>query len=229
LDNWINVGSIIIQKTLGFVNLPTCELLAGGFTAANYSRELLGENMGKRVVVVGLTEGLYAVTNGVHAQYFSSYKSIESVIVPDIWPVEIDTRFGVAAVVYNKYSTERDELGDATTTMLGCQCRDSEGKPPMKIICGLALKELETYGGILNIESDLSFEVSFQDTRTATYLSCQSVEISVQSVRWPSTRFTGSYASRDTMESTCQSKGTCSSVDATVNNPNNPKPRSGKP
>jgi hypothetical protein len=125
-------------------------------------------------------------------------------------------KHGVAAVVYNKYATERDELGNPSTTMLGCQCQDAGGKPPMKIICGLALKELQTYGGTLTNDNDLTFEVVFQNRNTAKYLQCNQVEISVQSVRWSSTRFTGSYTNRDSMSSTCQSKGTCSSIDATI-------------
>jgi hypothetical protein len=215
-DNWLNVASIIIQRSLDIPNLPTCDLLASGFTAANYSRALFGDHMTKQPAVVGLTEGLYAVTDGVHAQYFSSYQSVESVAAANIWPIAIDTRLGVAAVVYNRYATELDDEGNPSTTMLGCQCRDAAGKPPMKIMCGLALKEFSTYGLALDIENDLTFEVSFQDKRTANHLTCLEVEISVQSVRWPATRFTGSYTSRDTTDATCQSKGTCSSIDATI-------------
>jgi hypothetical protein len=119
-------------------------------------------------------------------------------------------------VVYNKYATERDESGNPSTTMLGCQCLDNGGKPPMQIKCALALKEILTYGETLNNANDLTFEVVFQNRKTADYLQCDQVEISVQSVRWPSTRFTGSYDNRDSMDTTCQSKGTCSSIDATI-------------
>jgi hypothetical protein len=188
VDNWINVGSIIIQRSLGMVDLPTCDLLASGLTAADYSKELFGTNLLKPPLLVGLTEGLYAVTNWVHAQYFSSYRSVESTTVTNIWPIPIDTRLGVAAVVYNRFSTERDDLGNPTTTMLGCQCLDDAGKPPMKIICGLALKEFATYGAALDIENDLTFEVTFQNKNTANYLTCKQSEINVQSVLWPSTR-----------------------------------------
>lgn len=86
----------------------------------------------------------------------------------------------------------------------------------MQIICALALKELATYGGSLNNTNDLTFEVVFQNRKTANFLQCNQVKISVQSVRWPSTRFTGSYDDRDTMDATCQSKGTCSAIDATI-------------
>ena len=125
IDNWLNVASIIIQRSLNFMDVPTCESLALGFGPANYSKELFGSN---QPVVVGLTEGLYAgklpfslfsilvwsncshaVTDGIHAQYFSSYESRTTITAPDVWPIPVEVKHGVAAVVYNKYATERDE------------------------------------------------------------------------------------------------------------------------
>jgi hypothetical protein len=57
LDNWINVASIIVQRTVGLMDTPTCESLALALGPANYSKDLFGN---KQPVVVGLTEGLYA-------------------------------------------------------------------------------------------------------------------------------------------------------------------------
>jgi hypothetical protein len=213
MDNWINVVAIIAQKTVGLQNIPTCDELALGMGPADYSKELFGTS---QPTVVGMTEGLYAVTDGTHAQYYSSYNVLQSITAPNIWPIPIDVRHGVAAVVYSKFATERDEMGNSRTTMLGCQCSDNAGSPPIRIVCGLALKGIESYGGTLNITEDLTFEVSFQQQSTAQYLTCNTVEISVQSVRWSSTRFTGSYDARDTTDNTCQSKNTCSAIDATV-------------
>jgi len=121
-----------------------------------------------------------AVTDGTHVQYFSSYESHTSTTVSNAWAIPVDVRHGVAAVVYNKYATERDQLGNPSTTMLGCQCLDNGGAPPIRIICSLALKEILSYGGTLNNDDDLSFEVVFQNKLTANYLQCNTVEISVQ-------------------------------------------------
>jgi hypothetical protein len=156
------------------------------------------------------------VTDGTHAQYFSSYESRTTTTAPNIWPIPIDVRHGVAAVVYNKYATERDETGNPSTTMLGCRCIDNAGHAPMQIMCALALRDISTYGGTLNNTNDLTFEVVFQNRQTAKFLQCNQVEISVQSVRWSSTRFTGSYDNRDSMDATCQSRGSCSAIDATI-------------
>ena len=90
----------------------------------------------------------------------------------------------------------------------------------MKIECALALQDARSYGESLSIESDTTFEVVFNQRSTALYLSCQEAEISVQSVRWPVTRFTKLYKTGNGDETdlsdTCQARGTCNLVDATV-------------
>jgi hypothetical protein len=57
IDNWIDVSSIIIQKTIGISDVPSCESLALAFGPSNYSNTLFGN---RQPIVVGLTEGLYA-------------------------------------------------------------------------------------------------------------------------------------------------------------------------
>ena len=57
IDNWVDVASIIVQKTIGITDVPTCDSLAMGFGPMNYSTTLFGNN---QPAVVGLTEGLYA-------------------------------------------------------------------------------------------------------------------------------------------------------------------------
>lgn len=97
--------------------------------------------------------------------------------------------------------------------MLGCSCSDARGF--MEIKCAIVLYEAQTYGSTFSPEDgstkDTVFDVVFQKRSTANYMSCAASEISVQSVRWPATRFTGS-----NVDQSCQSKSTCNLVDATV-------------
>jgi hypothetical protein len=117
VDNWLDVSSIIVLKTFGLDPGLECESQAALLTPAAYSRDIFGTN---RTTVVGLTPGLYAVTDGVHAQYFNHYDGVNSVVSPSIWPFPIDVRFGVAAVTFS--TEQRDEsTGDTSTTMLGCR------------------------------------------------------------------------------------------------------------
>lgn len=187
VDNWLDVSSIIVQKNFGLDPRAECEAQAQLLTPASYSRAVFGTN---RTVVVGLTPGLYAVTDGTHAQYFNHYDSIESTIATNAWPIEIDVRFGVAAVTHSV--RQRDgAFAQTTTTMMGCRCLDSNGKPPMRLECALALKEKIA----LQPSAENVFEVVFQQRSTANYMTCAMAQISIQSVRWPATRFVSTAAS----------------------------------
>lgn len=117
VDNWLDVSSIIVVKTFGIDPGVECESQAALLTPAAYSRDVFGTN---RTTVVGLTPGLYAVTDGLHAQYFNHYDGVNSIVSPNIWPIPIDVRFGVAAVTFA--TEQRDEsTGDTSTTMMGCR------------------------------------------------------------------------------------------------------------
>ena len=218
VDNWIDVSSLIIQSSLT-VKLPLedwdveCERLSLALTPANASKEVFGT---KPVAIVGLTPGLYAQTDGTNIQYWNHYDSTESVLVTGAWPIEIDPSFGVAAVTYFRGNTgdDRDGLGNPTTTALGCRCDDDDGKPPMRITCALALYEQASYGDAFSPQSDLTFNVKFQTRSTAQYMTCKESQISVKSVRWPSTRFTR--GREGDLEDTCQSRGDCNTIDATI-------------
>lgn len=127
------------------------------------------------MATVGLTEGLYAVTDGQHVMYFSSYDATESVGAPNIWPIPVDVSMGVAAVTFNEDSPERDGLANPSTTMLGCRCTDNGGLGPLRLQCGMALYELATYGESVTLSEDLVFDVVFNKRSTANFLTCKQV------------------------------------------------------
>jgi hypothetical protein len=222
-NNWLDMSSIIAQRSLGLLDVPLdCESRAKSLMPVFYFRQLFCSHIRPKIIV-GLTDGLYAVTDGLHAQYFDHYDSVdsESVASPKVWPIEIDTSFGVAAVTYRagSGSKERDSMGDTTTTMLGCRCTDNADLPPTRIQCALALKGLSTvsttaYTSDISYTSDGIYSKMRGLTRVPrwpprfrqplmlycsrglrlTYMTCSMAQISVQSVRWPVTRFTGRWA-----------------------------------
>ncbi len=204
-DNWLDVSSIIVEKSFGFDPEAECEVQAKLLSPAAYSRDVFGTN---RTIVVGMTAGLYAVTDGVHVQYFNHYDGVDTLVTPNAWPIPIDVRYGVAAVTYT--TEQRDgSTGDTTTTMLGCRCLDNDGLPPMRIQCALALKEpiFSGFDGMANV-----FDVVFQQRSTADYMTCRMAQISIQSVRWPASRFVS--ANEDTYAVTYSLSR--SVVDATI-------------
>lgn len=211
LDNWLDASSIIIQVSLGFDPGLRCDQVPLALTPLNRSESLFGSN---QTVVVGLTEGLYAITDGDSAQYFNHYNSVSSMLSPGVWPIPIEPSFGVASVRYFFSDGESDDEGEPRTTMMGCRCDDVDGR--MRILCAFAL-----YGETLLRESldpaqDLTFEVQFHQRSTAGQMRCVEAEISVQSVRWPVRRFTTAFQEEADMDDTCTSRRTCTQVDATV-------------
>lgn len=119
VDNWVDVSTAIIQGSLGFdTSAIECEKAALALNPANYSRKIFEQ---RQVATVGLTEGLYGVSDGIHVQYFTHYDSTESVVSPNVFPFPVDVKHGLAAVVYQEDSADRDAQGDPRTTIMGCR------------------------------------------------------------------------------------------------------------
>lgn len=180
-DNFLDVGSIIVQSSLGFDPDLQCDQIALAITPLNKSTELFADS---QTAVVGLTEGLYAITDGLHVQYFSHYNSVVSSVAKNAFPLQVDPSFGFAAVTYFETDGQHDDVGNPSTAIMGCRC-DDDANVGVRIRCAFAL-----YGSTLNTTLDRTFETVFHQRSTATQLTCKEAEISVQSVRWPVKRFT---------------------------------------
>jgi hypothetical protein len=85
LDNWIDVTSIIVQGSLGFT-IPSCDQFAPTLTAVNSSAELFGSN---ETTLVGIDDGLYALTDGYNVQYFNHRTQRESILHSNAWPIAV--------------------------------------------------------------------------------------------------------------------------------------------
>lgn len=84
-------------------------------------RALFGSN---NTIVVGLTETMFASTDGYNVVYYSTAKSVvTSEAAEAAWPIPIDVRMGVAAVVYGDGGEQMDDQAHGkTTSMMGCRC-----------------------------------------------------------------------------------------------------------
>lgn len=164
VDTWINVASVRIRAAVG-LDVPSCSTSDGGMTASSYNRALFGT---RQLSVVGMTDLIYGVTDGISVQYFSHSNRFESVIAPNAWPIQVDTRHGIASVLYNSYVDEPDEVGNQRTSMMGCRCVDDDVSGEMRIECAFAL-----YGDDGTFVP--SFEAVFAKKSTAKYLTCKQV------------------------------------------------------
>ena len=173
-----------IQETLIPNSTPSCAEIPLSLTAANYSRDVFASPE-RSIRVVGLTEGLYAVTDGINIQYFNHYGSTHSVVSVDAWPFPVDVSMGVAAVTYFDSESHggRDTIGNPSTAMLGCACEDTVSAG-MAIRCAIAIYDDSTKSAYNGTKADDAvFNVVFQKRSTAKYMTCAGSEINIQSVR----------------------------------------------
>lgn len=99
VDNWANVVFAIVQSAL-LGNAPTCESQAGAMTPSAWlDAPTFGSNF---TAVVGLTQWMYAVTDGYLAVYLGGENG--GGLRTQRWPYAMDPALGVAAVAYGPAS-----------------------------------------------------------------------------------------------------------------------------
>lgn len=207
VDNWLDVVILIVEEALGRPT-PPCKKVPDLLRDFDYKANTFGTN---ETLIVGMTEYMFARTDGLSVQYFSLDRDWQTMIHRDAFPFDVNLAYGVAAISHFP-DADHDPKGDDTTSLLGCSCAyTSVG---VQFTCGVAMftdtvaAEQRTIG------------VKFQLPSTGQVLSCNKVMVRVESVRWPVSRFTatrvqrvdGSYA----QDVGCASKGTCLMADAAI-------------
>jgi hypothetical protein len=202
-NNWLDVVFVIVQNTLGFATVACSDQVLPSTLDPGPMREaMFGAN---QTVIVGLTGYLMAVTDGLLVAYEG-----RGALRIGSWPALVNVSHGVAAVTYGRGSDAdvsglSSASGGTSTAMLGCICAH-DPVLGMQIQCSVL-----PYGGLLADETGV-VPVFFQSGSTAQRnLQCSQVDVIVQSVRWPATRFSGGVGNLD-----CVTSHTCNAVDATL-------------
>ena len=229
LDHWI--GAAVAVAFHGTSDDDTllggCQAREGENLLTQFEKQTDGQFIGGlhgQVAVLGLTDWLMATSNGTKLLFHGPTGSAS---ISSTWPTEVDVSFGLAAVRYSEtsgagapspsgQSAQYGAGGRHTTDAMGCRCVDSaEG---IRVSCAI----LPYAPGLVNVSTQThTFDVPFQDNTWVTALTCDAVEISVRSVRWPVTRYEGtstpfSNGNAQIPSIDCVSRGTCESVDATI-------------
>jgi hypothetical protein len=121
IDNWADVTLLVIQEVVLPGTSPKCaDSPSSTLNIASEQRDFFGSNT---TVVVGLTETMFALTDGWSVIYYSTAKgSVQSEIAHNSWSIPIDVRMGVAAVQYGDGNEQRDDTSHGkTTSMMGCR------------------------------------------------------------------------------------------------------------
>ena len=212
VDNWMAVAlSAVIQAiSRGAITCASSE----GLTPDVFRGSVLAGEQ----TTIGLTDWLMATSNGTMAVF---YGQRDTSTAPRRWPGAVDTRFGLAAVSYSDVNdvdisllTQGRRPGSRqSTTLMGCSCGDAEGG--LNVRCYFL-----PYSSSLSA-SAAQFDVWFQDSTWVRAFTCDTVEITVRSVRWQvrrdeavSVAFGPGMLDLPTQD--CVTKGTCESVDATI-------------
>jgi hypothetical protein len=181
IDNWLNIALVIVEEAVTG-SAPSCAAPPLGLDVAAPDSSLFG---GNATAVAGLTESMYAVTDGLAAQYtLFAERAVERVLVPGAWPMQVQVAHGIAAVQYS--DAEPD-----TTAMLGCRCDDvvdTTSPSGARLALACAIAPYDAGGALAARAADYVLPLEFQLPSTAFYMTCAQVQIAVQSVRWPLSR-----------------------------------------
>ena len=197
LDNWIDVAYIVVQAVLGWSS-HACDPVALVPPFLGNSSALGGNLFGRnQTVVVGLNDYLMAVTDGFIVGYYAKGKMRVA-----SWATPINVSNGVAAVTYASSSAvDVSGLSSAanpgSSDLLGCSCV-YDGRE-IQIQCSIL-----PFAGLLANQTS-SVPVFFQQGTAQQSLLCTDLDITVQSVRWASTRYTagtGSQAGSNNVDAT---------------------------
>lgn len=183
LDNWLDMIALTIEELFG--SAPVCPVATTEQDLANPDPDLFGSRETK---VVALTDGMYAITDGISVEYVEYYRNVQRKVAVMAWPFEVDVRLGIAAVRYSE-EDETDNVGSGTTAMMGCACYDIVDEDTyqgtrLELTCAILPYTEETSFQIV----DYLLPTKFQVATTAGYATCDTMTFSVQSVRWPLTR-----------------------------------------
>lgn len=184
IDNWLNVGLLLIENSLGIAG-KTCDGAPSIHSVWQDASAVLGDEY--PLQTIGLTENLYAVTNGISTVYQSAIQNTLPGVAIGNWPFPVETRYGVAAVQHAQ-KFDADDTGARRTGMLGCRCSDG--------VDGIALTCATVPYLIHHAESDAEYEaetvirVRFNPSDAHRYLPhCSNVRIKVSSMRFSRKRF----------------------------------------
>lgn len=216
-DNWLNVILVILEEALTQKS-TTCNTGDYGLITDIYSSMDIFN--GKPTTIVGLTDWMYAITNGETIVYKGHNGNTTKF---NTWPALVKVQYGIAAVSYAKMngldvsvvSDGSTKTALQTTAMLGCRCSDVG--TTLRISCSVIPME-----GIVNTQiSNYNLDVFFPNTQITKDLQCENLDIHVKSNRWSFYRYSsGEVAFGDSFinvpSNDCISQNNCRSVDATV-------------
>ena len=184
VDNWLNVGVLLVENSLGIVD-KTCDGAPSVRSVWQDASAVLGDEL--PLQTIGLTESLYAVTNGISTVYQSAVQNTLPGVAIGNWPFQIEPRYGVAAVQHAQ-KFDADDTGARRTGMLGCRCMD--GVDGISLACATVPYLIHHTESDEEYEAETVIRIRFNPSDAHRYLQhCSNVRIKVSSMRFSRKRF----------------------------------------
>lgn len=181
-DNWLNMGLIMIETALYGTATSCNNANRMGGDWSNAAHILHADTQNKRPIqVVGLTDTLYAFTDGLSTVYDSAMDVGEKAIAVANWPFEVNVNHGIAAVRFGDLF-DADRTGDLRTGMLGCTCYDSVGG--VQLWCASVPYLISVADNETDYNSSTIHRVRFADEGATRYMTCANTHIKVTSLRF---------------------------------------------
>lgn len=183
-DNWLNVGLLLVESALG-TGVKTCDGAPSIHSVWQDASAVLGDDL--PLQTVGLTETLYAVTNGESTVYQSAVPNTLPAVAIGNWPFPIEPRYGVAAVQHAQ-KFDADDAGQRRTGMLGCRCLD--GEDGLSLTCATVPYLTHHTTSDEEYEAETVIRIRFDPADANKHLTrCSAVRIKVSSMRFSRRRF----------------------------------------
>lgn len=209
LDNWLQEANDAVLKLFMYKDVVSGQdvLLYDEYAIQKWFQQ-------KDFTLTRLGATLIAYTDGRSVLLQDRFGSGDRQF-PQVFDPAVDVTYGLAPVAFAKTADDLDFNGADATSLMGCRCQDSS--QGLKISCSVA-RFSRTLGND-NIDGvAATIDVQFDTRETVQYLSCQTVQISVQPVRYPqisSEEQEGRMETRDTNECLIDPRK-CNNVDALV-------------
>ena len=106
---------------------------------------------------------------------------------PDVFSPPVDVHYGLAPVAFARSPDDLDYSGAEATSLMGCRCADvTDGAGTrLELSCSVFRFSRTAGSGEFTASTAAAVPVQFDEALTVRYLSCATVQVSVQPVRFP--------------------------------------------
>tara|TARA_B100001540_G_scaffold284144_1_gene276205 strand:- start:10377 stop:28151 length:17775 start_codon:yes stop_codon:yes gene_type:complete len=197
VDNWLNVALALAEQAITGAVKNTCvpsERMRVSFDRAS---GLFGVPSAD-LKIVGMTDKLFAITDGVSTEYHSTTDTLNTEMAIGNWPFHVDVKLGVAAVQHGEVG-DVDDDGDARSGMLGCRCYDTTdytGKLIMQIMCASVPYTVHE-SNMTEYNTSTIHAINFAPPTAVQHMSCSNTKIKISSLRFSKKRMSRGYQDMD--------------------------------